>query len=142
MKNKNYVALMGIVLITQQGCMSNSDKKDSGSQGSINTVSPPRQSKDHEFIQKLADLKQRSPVDDAQRAIASGDKKFIAKAGRGLNIPGIDANSYPMLESQCGLRYERGFGDQLYGQHHRRFYSAFVAYAERYNQTMLSACRD
>jgi hypothetical protein len=141
MKNKNYIALMGIVLITQQGCMSNGDKKDSATQGGINTVSSPRLSKDHEFIQKLADLNQRNPVDDAQQAIASGDKKFIAKAGRGLNIPSIDANTYSMLKGQCGLRYERGFGDQLYGQHHRRFYSAFVAYAERYNQTMLSACQ-
>ena len=140
MRNKNTIALIGIVLITQQGCMSNSDKKDTDS-GGINTVSPPRQSKDHEFIQKLADLNQRNPVDDAQQAIASGDKKFIAKAGRGLNIPGVDANTYSMLKGQCGLRYERGFGDQLYGQHHRRFYSAFVIYAEKYNQTILSACQ-
>ncbi|MCK5918534.1 MAG: hypothetical protein KAG34_08915 [Cocleimonas sp.] len=142
MRNKNYIALMGVVLITQQGCMANGDKKETDFQGGINTVSPPKQSKDHEFIQKLADLNQRNPVADAQQAIASGDKKFIAKAGRGLNIPSIDVNTYSMLKGQCGLRYERGFGDQLYGQYHRRFYSAFVAYAERYNQTMLSACQD
>jgi hypothetical protein len=140
MKNKNYIVL-GMVLLIQQGCMSNSDKKDSVSQGSINTVSRPKHSKDHEFIQKLANLKQRNPVDDAQRAIADGNKKFIAKAGRGLNIPGIDANTYLLLKGQCGLRYEQDFGDQLYGKYHRRYYSAFIAYAKRYNQAMLSACQ-
>jgi hypothetical protein len=121
--------------------MPTKDKEAVRVKGKMNEVPHTKQSKDEQFIQKLAALKQKDPVQDAQRAIAKGNKKFIVKAGRGLIIPGIDANQYSMLKTKCGLDYKQGLGDVLYGEHHRRYYSALFAYAKTYNQTMLNACK-
>ncbi len=130
--------VMGLFALTLQGCLSNADKAN---KGNTNNATSSKEMKDQAYIQKLADLKRRSPVADAQQAIDSGDKRFIAKAGRGLNIPSISSATYSQVKSRCGLRYENGFGDVLYGENHRRYYSAFVNYAEQYNLTILRACQ-
>jgi hypothetical protein len=106
----------------------------------MHSVVSSQQAKDQQFIQKLVELKQRDPVKDAQQAIAKGTLQLIAKAGRGLSIPGVDVSKYPELKQKCGMRYQDGFGDLLYGQHHRRYYSALYAYAEKYNKVILQTC--
>ena len=135
--------LLSILPLTLQSCISNADKASStdNNKGSTNTgSSSTKETKDQAFIQKLADLQQRNPINDAQQAIANGDKRFIAKAGRGLNIPSISSTTYSSVKGRCGLRYEYGFGDVLYGENHSRYYGAFIRYAGLYNTTILSAC--
>lgn len=99
-----------------------------------------QQLKDQEFIQKLVTLQTKQPSEDAQQFIATGDKRFIAKAGRGINIPGIDDKTYQSIKHQCSLRYVDGFGDLLYGKNHRRYYDAIVDYAKAYNAVILKTC--
>ena len=134
------VLVLSLLPLVLQGCISNADKEIKANTTN-NNVTSSKEIKDQAFIQKLADLKRRSPVSDAQQAIANGDKRFIAKAGRGLNIPSISPSTYAQVKHGCGLRYENGFGDVLYGENHRRYYSAFVNYAEQYNLTILRTCR-
>ena len=135
---KTYLALC-LAPFALQACMSNSG---SDSNTATTPVSAnPQVRKDNDFIQKLADLQKRNPRADATQALSSGDKRFIAKAGRGLSIPGIDVTSYAKMKDRCSLRYEDGFGDMLYGEHHRRYYGALVAYAEQYNQTIRPTCQ-
>lgn len=137
------VLLVSILPVLLQGCISNADKaaNTGNNTGNTNTGSSSKEAKDQAFVQKLVDLQQRNPINDAQKAITSGDKRFIAKAGRGLNIPNIDPTTYSSVKRHCGLRYEYGFGDVLYGANHRRYYSAFMQYAGQYNSTILAACR-
>ena len=132
------ILLVSILPLLLQGCLSTTDKKK---EVNINTANHSIQAKDEAFIQKLADLQQRNAINDAQQALANGDKRFIAKAGRGLNIPNISPATYSSVKERCGLRYENGFGDMLYGENHRRYYRAFIHYAEQYNATILAACR-
>lgn len=135
MKNKiTNLLLLSIILFTLQACMSNTDKT-SGSQGSVGT------NKDSAFDQKLSALKNKNPERDARAAIANGNKKFIAKAGRGFNVPGIAAADYEQVKGACGLNYADGFGDVIYGEKHREYYGAFLEYAKRYNTAILKACR-
>lgn len=141
MKNKQQFIVPIMIFLLLSACMPTKDKEEVRVKGKMNEVPHTKQSKDEQFIQELADLKQKKPVQDAQQAIANGNKKLIAKAGRGLTIPGIDVNQYPILKAKCGLEYKQGFGDVLYGEHHRRYYNALFSYAKVYNQTMLNACR-
>lgn len=136
-----------IILMTLQGCLSNNNASNHSSHGSHNhqhgvysVVSDPPQTKDQQFIQKLAKLKQRDPVKDAQHAISKGRFKLIVKAGRGLNIPGVDPSKYSELKQKCGVRRQDGYGDVLYGKHHRRYFSALHEYAEKYNKEILKVC--
>ena len=141
MKNKKYSIVAGIVLISLQGCISTGEKKSTVTKGQLNKVPISSvQAKDEQFIQRLAVLKQRNPEKDAQQAIAKGDKRFIAKAGRGLMIPSIDAKQYAQLQGKCGLQYKEGFGDFLYREHHQRYYNAMMAYAAAYNTVILAVC--
>jgi len=132
------ILLLSLLPLILQGCISNADKVN---KGNTNKVTSSKEMKDQAFIQKLADLQQRDPVFDAQQAITKGDRRFIAKAGRGLNIPSISPATYSQVKGNCGLRYENGFGDVLYGANHRRYYSTFVNYAGQYNLTILRNCR-
>lgn len=145
MNHKLYSLLVGmsIVLVTLQGCLSNnnhSNHDNHKNQQGMHSVVSSQQTKDQQFIRKLVELKQRDPVKDAQQAIAKGTLQLIAKAGRGLSISGIDISKYPELKQKCGIRYQDDFGDLLYGQHHRRYYNALHAYAEKYNKVILQAC--
>jgi hypothetical protein len=141
MKNKHYVVLLSVILFLVQGCIANKDKGEARVKGSVNEVPHSTRSKDDQFIQRLAELKQQNPVKDAQQAIANGNKQFIAPATRGGGIPGIDSNQYSILKRKCGLRYKEGFGDILYGKHHQRYYDALFSYAKEYNKTILRGCR-
>jgi len=143
-KLSNLLIGTSIILVTLQGCLSNNTSSnyshDNKQQGVYSVVSAPPQTKDQQFIQKLAELKQQDPVKDAQQAISNGTFKLIARAGRGLNIPGVDASKYSELKQKCGVRYQKGSGDLLYGKHHRRYHSALHEYAEKYNKVILQAC--
>jgi hypothetical protein len=153
MKNKLYNLFVGtsITLVTLQGCLSNNNPSHpshpsdhgnhshSNQQGAHSVVSS-QQTKDQQFIQKLVELKQRYPIKDAQQALAKGTLQLIAKGGRGLNVPGVDASKYPQLKQKCGVRYQDDFADLLYGKHHRRYHSALHDYAEKYNKVILQAC--
>ena len=143
------------MLVTLQGCLSNNNPSHDNNSSHHNNPSNPSDhsheqgahgvvssqlTKDQQFIQKLVELKQRDPVKDAQQAIAKGTLQLIARAGRRLNTPGVDASKYPDRKQKCGVRYKDDFSDLLYGPHHRRYYSALHTYAEKYNKVILQAC--
>lgn len=134
---KKYITgslLLSLTPLLLQGCMSNTGR-DAKPQSLTETH------KDNAFEKKLSVLKKKNPEQDAKRAIGQGNRTFLVKAGRGLNIPGVSAAQYEQVKRVCGLNYADGFGDVIYGEKHRQYYSAFVEYATRYNTVILTACR-
>lgn len=141
------LALLLAIPLGLQACMSNSESNshkmtnNTPAKNTSSTTSQPKENKDDMFVKKLADLLMKDPVVDANIAIAKGDTRLIAKAGRGLNVPGFSAAEAAVLKPKCGLRYEDGFGDMLYGENHQRYYKALIEYARQYNVTIKPACQ-
>ncbi len=96
---------------------------------------------DNRYISALAALQQKDPVQDAQAAIARGQRYFLCNAGRSSTVPGLSAEVYASVRDRCPTECLDGVTDALYGSNHARYLGAALDYSARWNQTMLPACR-
>ncbi|MFZ1344865.1 hypothetical protein [Thiothrix eikelboomii] len=104
---------------------------------------PPHQTtstEDAQFVKKLSELQARHPQQEAQAAIARGERYFLCNAGRSRSVPGLTAEVYAKASQHCTTQCLDGVTDALYGEHHAKYLSAALAYSAQWNQVMISAC--
>jgi len=93
------------------------------------------------YAAQLPRLESRNPEADARAAVASGKRHFLCDAGRGADeVPGIAPEDFAKVRNHCPTECLDGVTDALYGENHRRYLTAALAYSARWNQVMLGAC--
>lgn len=97
--------------------------------------------KERHYASQLQTLQARDPQADAQAVIQRGERYFLCNAGRSATVPGLSAEVYAAVRDRCEVRCLDGVTDVLYGENHRRYLSAALAYSARWNAIMLAACR-
>lgn len=95
---------------------------------------------DSQYIQKLADLKRKHPTQDAQAALARGERYFLCNAGRSRTVPGLTAEVYAKASERCPTQCLDGVTDALYGENHAKYLNAALEYSAQWNQVMVTAC--
>ena len=91
-------------------------------------------------VTSLTWLRDADATRDARQAIERGDKRLLAMATRGPNMPGVPAEQVSKAKSVCGIRYVEGSTDAVMGETHLKLLQAAQAYASQYNSIMLDAC--
>ena len=91
-------------------------------------------------VTSLSWLRDADAAHDARQAIERGDKRLLAMATRGPNMPGVPAEQASKAKSVCGIRYVEGSTDAVMGDAHLKLLQAAQAYASQYNGIMLDAC--
>jgi hypothetical protein len=107
------------------------------------TGSGPQQgasNEDSQYIQMLADLKRKHPTQDAQAAVARGERYFLCNAGRSRTVPGLKAEVYANAQGQCPTRCLDGVTDAIVGNNHSQYLSAALDYSALWNQEMIKSC--
>ena len=96
--------------------------------------------RDSEYIRMLEALNQRNPEEEAQQAMANGNRSVMGYyAGRaGLKIPGFNVQEQSM--QTCTLTTLDGLGDVIYGENHLKYRVALRRFAQRYNIAMKPSC--
>ena len=82
----------------------------------------------------------QSAEDDAKKAIEHQDLRLLGFAGRGYDIPGIDADSKQRYIDRCGLRLFEEFGDVVSNRKQLEKMQQARDYARQYNRIILTAC--
>ena len=95
---------------------------------------------DEQFVNKLAALKQRDPVTDAQQAIKDGKPHFLCNIGRSSTVPGLTPETYSVARNHCPTQCLDGVSDAIYGRNHAQYLSIAVAYSASWNQVVIEAC--
>ena len=108
--------------------------------GSSERPAPSGSSRDGEYADLLIGLSQKSPVLDAQQAMARGERNVLGYyAGRaGLKVPGLTPQQ--QASQRCALKTLDGLGDVIYGENHLKYRVALRKYAKAYNIAMIPAC--
>jgi len=88
----------------------------------------------------LAWYENADPASDARDAVASGDKKFLAIATRGINIPGIAPQQTKKYRNKCGIKFIKGIGDVIRDKNDLRKHKLAKAYAKLYNHVVKQNC--
>lgn len=96
---------------------------------------------DAQFIQMLADLKNKNPEQDAQAAILRGERYLLCNAGRSRTVPGLTPEVYASISHRCPTQCLDGVTDALMGSHHAAYLGAALDYSATWNQVMAAACR-
>lgn len=95
---------------------------------------------DEQFVKKLAVLKQRDPVADAQQAIKEGKPHFLCNIGRSSTVPGLTPETYSVARNHCPTQCLDGVSDAIYGRNHAQYLSVAVAYSASWNQVVIDVC--
>lgn len=69
-------------------------------------------------------------------AVAQGDKRLIARASHGLDIPAVAAENMLQIKEQCGIKHLAHFGDTVSAASQLASH-----YALLYNRSMLTHCQ-
>lgn len=96
---------------------------------------------DAAFIAKLAELKDKNPVTDAQASIAGGERYFLCNIGRSRTVPGLDEATYQQASQNCETRCLDGVTDAVLGDNHLRYLQTAVTYSTSWNKVMINVCR-
>lgn len=97
-------------------------------------------SEDTQFVQKLSELKAKNAQQDAQAAMARGERYFLCNAGRSRTVPGLTAAVYANARERCPTKCLDGVTDALMGENHAKYLSAALEYSAQWNQVMVTAC--
>jgi len=127
MKRTLGVALAGLLALS--GCQP-MDSID------LEALSP----RERDAVSHLTWLQDADATRDAQRAIRRGDRRLLAMATRGPDLPGVPADQVSRAKSVCGIRYVEGSTDAVMGQTHLKLLQAARDYASQYNRIMLDTC--
>ncbi|MFI0398287.1 MAG: hypothetical protein ACH34X_04375 [Thiolinea sp.] len=96
---------------------------------------------DAQFVNKLSELQRKNPKQDAQAALARGERYFLCNAGRSRSVPGLTAEAYAAARERCPTtQCLEGVTDALYGENHAKYLSAALDYSAQWNQVMVKAC--
>lgn len=96
--------------------------------------------KERAAVSSLRWLEKADAERDVLEAIKRGDRRLLAMATRGANIPGVPVEMASRAESLCGIRYVAGSTDAVMGDTHLKLLQAAQRYASEYNRIMLDAC--
>jgi hypothetical protein len=88
------------------------------------------------FDEQIASLRQADVDQDAARALAIGDRRFLANIGWGGTILGVPQWTVEMRD-KYGVRILDGTGDMVFGPKHKEFKQVANEYAAKYNQLIL-----
>ena len=88
-------------------------------------------------IQALQWVENADPIEDASKALARGNTKFMAVYGYALYIPGIEGNSIKKAYEKGNYIAIEGTGDDLCSEEHARLNIIASEYAKIYNQQLL-----
>lgn len=110
------------------------------STGNTSTPQQTPSQEDTQFVKKLSELQQKNPQQEAQAAIARGERYFLCNAGRSRTVPGLTAEVYAKASERCSTQCLEGVTDALYGENHAKYLSAALAYSAQWNQVMIKAC--
>ncbi len=91
-------------------------------------------------VESLLWLQKADAMKDAQAGLARGDKRLLAMAMRGSQIPGIAPELVSKAKSVCGVRYLPGSTDTVMGETHMKLLQVAKSYAEEYNRIMVEHC--
>ncbi|HMT93674.1 hypothetical protein [uncultured Thiothrix sp.] len=105
-------------------------------QGSLQTTS----AEDAQFVKKTSELQAKNPKQDAQAALARGERYFLCNAGRSRTVPGLTAEVYAKASERCPTQCLDGVTDALYGENHAKYLSAALEYSAQWNQVIVKAC--
>ena len=96
--------------------------------------------KEKTAVESLMWLKQADATIDAKQSLERGDKRLLAMATRGSNIPGIAPELISKAKSVCGVRYLPGSTDMVMGETHLKLLQAAETYATDYNRIVIDQC--
>jgi hypothetical protein len=82
----------------------------------------------------------QSAEDDAKKAIEHQDLRLLGFAGKGYDIPGIDAANKQRYIDSCGLRLFEEFGDVVSNRKQLEKMQQARDYARQYNRIILTVC--
>lgn len=105
-------------------------------QGSLQTTS----AEDAQFVKKTSELQAKNPKQDAQAALARGERYFLCNAGRSRTVPGLTAEVYAKASERCPTQCLDGVTDALYGENHAKYLNAALEYSAQWNQVIVKAC--
>jgi hypothetical protein len=88
------------------------------------------------FEEQIANLRQADVGQDAAKALAIGDRRFLLNIGWGGAIPGVPEWTAEMRE-KYSVRILDGTGDMVFGPKHKEFKQVANEYAAKYNQLIL-----
>ncbi|WP_298607569.1 hypothetical protein [uncultured Thiothrix sp.] len=136
-------SVLTTLILTSLGLAVGACREMPSNQVSSNTTQMPQQTvstEDAQFVKKLIELQSKNPKQDAQAAIARGERYFLCNAGRSRTVPGLKAEVYASAQGQCPTRCLDGVTDALYGENHAKYLSAALEYSAQWNQVMINAC--
>ena len=107
-----------------------------GASGGQNVVA----NEDAQFVKMLGNLQTKNPKQDAQTAMASGERYFLCNAGRSRSVPGLTAEVYSNARERCPTKCLDGVTDALLGENHAKYLEAALQYSAQWNQVMVTAC--
>ena len=107
-----------------------------GASGGQNVVA----NEDAQFVKMLGNLQTKNPKQDAQTAMASGERYFLCNAGRSRSVPGLTAEVYANARERCPTKCLDGVTDALLGENHAKYLEAALQYSAQWNQVMVTAC--
>jgi hypothetical protein len=96
--------------------------------------------KEQSAVDSLLWLKQADAQTDAQQGLSRGDKRLLAMATRGTQLPGIKPELVSKAKSVCGVRYLPGSTDTVMGETHLKLLQIAEDYAADYNRIMITHC--
>ena len=102
----------------------------------MSKVTPQEQS----AVNSLMWLKNADAQKDAQKELERGDKRLLAMATRGTQLPGIEPELASKAKSVCGVRYLPGSTDTVMGETHMKLLQVAEDYAADYNRIMITRC--
>ena len=129
------IALCGLSL-TLGACREMPNHQVAGASGGQNVVA----NEDAQFVKMLSELQTKNPKQDAQTAMASGERYFLCNAGRSRSVPGLTAEVYANARERCPTKCLDGVTDALLGENHAKYLEAALQYSAQWNQVMVTAC--
>jgi len=137
---KHTLTLLSLcILFTLGACREMPSNQSSGANGS----QVPQQNtanEDSQFVRMLTELQSKNPKQDAQAAIAGGERHFLCGAGRSRSVPGLTADVYANARERCPTQCLEGVTDALLGANHAKYLDAALQYSAQWNQVMITAC--
>lgn len=101
-----------------------------------------KKDREDKYAQRLYELNQRNPVQDAQQAISAGNYHLLGyQSGRGGSNKAPGLTGQQAASASCGFRRLDGFGDTIYGESHLRYRVASRKYATQFNRAMYPYCQ-
>lgn len=95
------------------------------------------------YAKKLKTLRGKNATQEANRAIRSGAPYIMAYYGGRSNrvlTPSVSETQQRSMTGKCQMRLTDGFGDVIYGDHHKQYRQALRSYMTTFNRVTLSAC--